>query len=203
MKGADGVGVPMSDGSYEYAFGGDGTGVGYDLRETIELVEVLKAAGVTMICTTVGSPYYNPHIQRPAAIPVVDGYLPPEDPLRGVARQVAAVAEMKRRFPDMIFVGSGYSYLQDYLPNVAEAVVAAGMADAVGIGRMVLSYPDICDDVLRGRPLTRNKICRTIGDCTNAPRNGMPSGCYPLDEYYKTRPEAERLREIKRAKVSL
>ena len=36
-----------------------------------------------------GSPYYNPHMQRPAMFPPLDGYEPPEDPLRGVARQIA------------------------------------------------------------------------------------------------------------------
>lgn len=200
VKGADGVGVPMTDGPYPYAFGGDGTssGLGYDLEEPFAFLERLHdRAGVNMVCATVGSPYYNPHLQRPAAFPVFDGYAMPHDPLKSVALHIEAVAALKRRFPDMTVIGSGYSYLQDWLPNVAEAAVAAGMVDAVGIGRMVLSYPDICDDVLKGRPLQTKRICRTLGDCTNAPRKGMVSGCYPLDEFYKSRPEAETLRQIK------
>ncbi|MGL4943071.1 MAG: NADH:flavin oxidoreductase [Thermoguttaceae bacterium] len=197
VKDANGVGVPMTK-DYEYALGGDGTGTGYDLTETFALIRILRESGVSLLATTVGSPYYNPHIQRPAAFPVADGYSPPEDPLCGVARQIAAVAQIKREFPELLVVGSGYSYLQDWLPNVAEAAVAAGMTDFVGIGRMVLSYPDICDDVLQGRPLQRKRICRTLGDCTNAPRNGMVSGCYPLDDFYATRDEAKRLREIKK-----
>lgn len=201
VKGNDGVGVPMTD-AYRYAFGGDGTGRGIDLTETLEFLRLLRASGVSLLAATVGSPYYNPHIQRPAAFPVVDGYTPPEDPLVGVARQIAVVAEIKKVFPDLLVVGSGYSYLQDWLPNVAEAAVAAGMTDFVGIGRMVLSYPDMCDDVLRGRPLDRKRICRTLGDCTNAPRNGMVSGCYPLDDFYAARSEAAQLREIKRRKTS-
>jgi hypothetical protein len=34
-------------------------------------------------------------------------------------------------------------------------------------------------------------------DCATAPRNGLVSGCYPLDEFYKGRSEAERLKEAK------
>ncbi|HBT77840.1 MAG TPA: NADH:flavin oxidoreductase [Planctomycetaceae bacterium] len=199
VKGPDGVGTPITDGNYPYAFGGDGTssGSGYDLSEPFEFIErIVKEADVRMVCATVGSPYYNPHLQRPAAFPVFDGYAMPFDPLKSVAMHIAAAAEFKRRFPDLLIVGSGYTYLQDWLPNVAEAVLAAGMIDSVGIGRMVLSYPELCDDILKGRPVQRKRICRTLGDCTNAPRNGMVSGCYPLDAFYKTRPEARELRSV-------
>jgi NADPH2 dehydrogenase len=63
---------------------------------------------------------------------------------------------------------------------------------------MVLTYPELCADVLEGKPLDRKRICRTFSDCTTAPRNGLVSGCYPLDEFYKARPEAELLKEAKR-----
>ena len=197
MKGDDGIGVPMDSGPYKYAFGGDGTGLGYDLTETVKFIELAKSLGIEMICTTVGSPYYNPHIQRPAFYPVSDGYLPPEDPLIGVARQIGAVAEVKRRFPEIAFIGSGYTYLQEWLPNVGQYVIENNMADFIGIGRMVLSYPELCADVLAGKPLDRRLICRTFGDCTSAPRNGLVSGCFPLDHFYKERSEADELKKIK------
>jgi hypothetical protein len=81
---------------------------------------------------------------------------------------------------------------------VAQAVVRQGDIDFVGLGRSTLSYPELPDDVLNGRPLNRRKICRTFSDCTTAPRKGLVSGCYPLDHYYKQRPEAETLKVIKR-----
>ena len=104
-----------------------------------------------------------------------DGYLPPEDPLIGVARHIAVTAALKSTAPNSLFVGSGYSYLQDWLPNVAQYTVQHGLTDFVGIGRMVLSYPEMVADVLAGRPLQRKLICRTFSDCTTAPRNGMIS----------------------------
>jgi NADPH2 dehydrogenase len=138
-----------------------------------------------------------PHVTRPALFPPSDGYAPPEDPLVGVARQVQATAELKRRFPDLLIVGSAYSYLQEWLPNVAQYNVRTGRVDFVGLGRMILAYPEFPADVLAGRPLQRKRICRTFSDCTTAPRQGLVSGCYPLDEFYRNRPEAEILKAIK------
>jgi len=196
--GVDGIGEPETwTGSYRYAFGGDSSGTGIDLNETNRFLSLLEDLNIRLVCLTAGSPYYNPHIQRPALFPPSDGYQPPEDPLCGVARQIAAVAELKRAHPSLFLVGSGYSYLQDWLPNVAQHVVRSGMVDSIGLGRMILSYPDMPADIIAGRKLQRKQICRTFSDCTTAPRNGLVSGCYPLDPFYKARPEADQLNAIK------
>ncbi|HSS97942.1 MAG TPA: hypothetical protein VLK33_12970, partial [Terriglobales bacterium] len=108
-----------------------------------------------------------------------------------------AVRELKQKFPKLLIVGSAYSYLQDYLPHVAQAAVREGWVDSVGLGRMVLSYPGILHDVIEGRPFQHKLVCRTFSDCTTAPRNGLPSGCYPLDSYYKKSPEATQLKQAK------
>ena len=97
----------------------------------------------------------------------------------------------------MPMVGTGYSYLQDYLPHVAQAVVRNGWIDSVGIGRMVLSYPQLPADTLTAGTMQRKRICRTFSDCTTAPRQGLVSRCFPLDAYYKALPEAEQMRQIK------
>jgi 2,4-dienoyl-CoA reductase-like NADH-dependent reductase (Old Yellow Enzyme family) len=197
-----GAPMPMPSPSYRYGFGGDpATGLGIDLSEPVAFLEMLAELGIHWVCPTAGSPYYNPHIQRPAAFPPSDGYLPPEDPLVGVARQIAATAVLKRRFPGLAIVGSAYSYLQEWLPHVGQRVLRDGGADFIGLGRMILTYPELPADVLAGRTLVRKKICRTFSDCTTAPRNGLVSGCYPLDPFYKDLPEAEQLAQIKRAQA--
>ena len=203
VPGPDEVGVPERSGdrpAYPYAFGGDGTGLGTDLAEPHELLDLVASLGIGLVCTTAGSPYYNPHIQRPAAFPPSDGYRPPEDPLVGVARQLAATAELAARHPEIRFVGSGYSYLQEWLPHAAQATVETGGADLVGLGRMALSYPDLPARVLAGDPLDGRAICRTLSDCTTAPRNGLVSGCYPLDPFYKDHPQRVQLTAVKRAR---
>jgi 2,4-dienoyl-CoA reductase-like NADH-dependent reductase (Old Yellow Enzyme family) len=197
--GIDGIGEPEPyPGDYPYAFGGDASGTGIDLTEPNRFLDLLESLDIYLVCITAGSPYYNPHIQRPALFPPSDGYQPPEDPLAGVARQIAVTAALKRAHPNLLIVGSGYSYLQDWLPNVAQHVVRTGMADMVGLGRMMLSYPTMVADVLAGQTLARKRICRTFSDCTTAPRNGLISGCYPLDEFYKTKEEADLLAEAKK-----
>jgi NADPH2 dehydrogenase len=167
------------------------------LEESRAVLRMLEGLGVRWICATAGSPYYNPHIQRPAAFPPLDGYEPPEDPLRGVARQIQATALLKRDFPNLAFVGSAYSYLQEWLPHVGQHNLRAGLCDLVGLGRIVLSYPDLPADVLAGAPLRRNAFCRTFSDCTTGPRMGMVSGCYPLDPFYAARPEAVKIRDVR------
>lgn len=199
-KDENSVGTPEPyDGNYPYAFGGDGTGLGIDLTETIQLLDMLSAMGIKLICATAGSPYYNPHIQRPAMYPPSDGYLPPEDPLIGVSRMIEACGQLKRKNPDMLFVGTGYTYLQEWLPNVAQSVIRNGLADFIGLGRMMLSYPKMTADILSGKPLDRKHICRTFSDCTTAPRKGLVSGCYPLDNHYKEMPQSNELKRIKKA----
>jgi NADPH2 dehydrogenase len=195
--GLDGTGEPVFHGPYRFAFGGDGSGLGVDLAEVSAFLANLEALGIDLVCSSAGSPYYNPHVIRPAAFPPSDGYLPPEDPLVGVARQLDATSWLKARHPGLTIVGSGYSYLQEWLPLVGQKVVCEGGVDFVGLGRMVLSYPELPADVLAGRPLARKRICRTFSDCTTAPRNGMVSGCYPLDPAYKQRPERDRVNRIK------
>jgi 2,4-dienoyl-CoA reductase-like NADH-dependent reductase (Old Yellow Enzyme family) len=171
-----------------------------DLTEPKRFLSLLRDLGIRLVNISAGSPYYNPHIQRPALFPPSDGYQPPEDPLVGVARQLQATRALKQAFPDLIMVGTGYTYLQDFLPHVAQAAVREGWVDSVGLGRMVLAYPELPWDVLQGRPLDRKRLCRTFSDCTTAPRNGLPSGCYPLDSYYKNTDEAKQLKQIKNLK---
>ena len=203
-KTADGPGEPetAADG-YQHGFG---VLPGMDvelavidraLHEGREFLRLLQARGIRWVCLTAGSPYYCPHLVRPALFPPADGYEPPEDPLRGVARQIRVTATLKAEFPDMVFVGSAYTYLQEWLPNVGQYTLRHGMTDFVGLGRMMLSYPDLAADVLEGRPLARKLVCRTFSDCTTGPRLGLVSGCYPLDPLYVGHPHAAVLKATK------
>ena len=197
--GEGGVGETTADGSYRHAFGGDGTGVGIDLAEPSALFSLLEDLGVGLVSATAGSPYYVPHVQRPAYFPPSDGYRPPEDPLVGVARILAATAELARRHPDLVIIGSGYSYLQQWLPQVGAGAISEGGASMVGLGRMALSYPDMAADILAGRELEARLICRTFSDCTTAPRAGLISGCFPLDPFYKEHEHRVELAAAKKA----
>jgi NADPH2 dehydrogenase len=198
-----GPGIPEEFSSllpYRYGFGIDENNpTEIDLTETHAFIALCAELGVKVLNTTAGSPYYTPHIQRPAAFPPSDGYQPAYDPLIDVARQIHAVREVKARAPKGLYViGSGYTYLQEFLAPVANAVLKQGWADAIGLGRAVLSYPAMLTDAAAGKSLEKKFICRTFSECTTAPRNGLISGCYPLDKYYTQKPEFAQLKELKK-----
>lgn len=170
-----------------------------DLTETHRVLQLLQSLGIRLINVTAGSPYYSPHLQRPALFPPVDSYHAPEDPIAGAVKMLDAARELKQAWPEMIVVSSGWSYFQDYLPHFAQAAVRERWTDFVGLGRMMLSYPELPADTLETGRLDRKHICRTFSDCTNGPRTGLVSGCYPLDSFYKSRPEHAQLQIAKGA----
>jgi hypothetical protein len=98
----------------------------------------------------------------------------------------------------MIVVSSGLSYVQEYLPHLAQHILRTGGSDAIGVGRAVLSYPAMLADAAKNGSMETKFICRTFSDCTTAPRNGLISGCYPLDKYYTAKPEFQQLKELKK-----
>jgi len=196
-----GVGRPLALAlPYRHGFGIDAADpLAFDWAEPRLLLDLLCEQGIRLVNVSLGSPYCSPHLQRPAAYPPSDGYAPPEDPLASVARHLRAVRACKAHAPGLVLVGSGYTYLQEWLAHVAQHELRAGHVDFVGLGRMVLAHPQFPRDVLAGRPLARKKLCRTFSDCTTGPRNGMLSGCFPLDPYYRALPEGERVRAIRGA----
>jgi NADPH2 dehydrogenase len=200
VPGALGPGVPEKYSvPYHYAFGANPANpLEPDLTEPKALLEIMRKLGIRLVNITAGSPYYNPHLIRPALYPPSDGYHPPEDPFVGVMRHLSVVRDLKTAFPDFCFMGSGYTYLQEFFPNVAQAVVNRGWVDLVGLGRMVLAYPELPLQILQGKPPQKKRYCRTFSDCTTAPRNGIVSGCYPLDPHYKKSPEFKELASVKK-----
>jgi NADPH2 dehydrogenase len=200
-KSSDGTGVPaIESDQYPAGFGllTNDHVLDAALAEAKQVLQMLQDREVRWVCVTGGSPYYCPHAQRPALFPPSDGYEPPEDPLHGVARLIEATRLLKASFPKMVITGTGYSYLQEWLPHVAQHQVRHGHTDFVGLGRSMLSYPDLPADVLGGAALKRKHICRTFSDCTTGPRLGLVSGCFPLDPFYLSHPDGARLRDAKK-----
>jgi NADPH2 dehydrogenase len=203
QPGRPGPGIPEDFSAclpYRYAFGvNQANPVEHDLTETFQFVDLCAELGLKLVNLSAGSPYYNPHLLRPAAYPPSDGYQPAHDPLIEVARQINTARQIRARAPKgLLLVGSAYTYLQEFMPHVAQYTVRNGWIDVVGLGRVVLSYPNILSDAIRLGKLTSRQMCRTFSDCTTAPRNGMISGCYPLDPYYAAKPEAQQLKALKR-----
>ena len=159
-----------------------------DLSEPIALIARLRQQGLTLVNISMGNPYAGPHLLRPFEYAPVDGYQTPEHPLEGVARHFRATAEIQKAFPDLAVVGSGYSWLQTWLPQAGAANVEAGRVSFVGYGRASLSNPDLARSVLEGRPLDPKRTCRTFSYCTALMRSKhnelgqFAAGCPPFDK---------------------
>src|SRR5262249_51890004 len=90
-----------------------------DLTESAWWIGEMQRLGVACVNISMGNPYASPHIIRPFEVPPPDGYESPEHPLIGVERHVRLAADLQRLFLDLPMVGSGYSYLQEYLFHAA------------------------------------------------------------------------------------
>ncbi|HWT27552.1 MAG TPA: flavin oxidoreductase/NADH oxidase, partial [Mobilitalea sp.] len=125
-----------------------------------------------------GTPYYNPHINRPYD---KGGYIPPEHPLEGVARLIGGIGEIQKAYPDMAVVGTGYSWLRQFSANLGAGVLENGLATFIGFGREAFAYPDFAKDILSQGQMEKNKCCIACGKCAELLRAGEKAGCVVRD----------------------
>jgi 2,4-dienoyl-CoA reductase (NADPH2) len=152
-----------------------------DLTEPKKLIGLLQKRGVRLINITIANPYYNPHVGRPFNEPIVGGYEEPEHPLSGVARLVRITGEIQKQFPDIAFVGTGYSWLRTLMANVAAANKSKGLVSLIGGGRMSFAYPDFAKDILTKGKMFQEKVCVGCSACTQIMRDAGMSGCVVRD----------------------
>ena len=159
-----------------------------DMTEPIRWIGEMAKLGVACVNISMGNPYSNPHVIRPFETPPPDGYETPEHPLIGVDRHFRLTAEIQRAHPDLPIIGSGYSYLQEFLPHAGAANLAEGRATIVGAGRATLSQPDFVRQLQLHGKLDRKRICRTFSYCTALMRakhneeGQFATGCPPFDK---------------------
>jgi 2,4-dienoyl-CoA reductase-like NADH-dependent reductase (Old Yellow Enzyme family) len=159
---------------YPYGFGVDKNDyMQLDLEEPLRLTGELYSDGMRIINITMGTPYHNPHINRPYNS---GGYLPPEHPIAGVNRLVKYAGIFQKSYPDITFIGTGYSYLGSAALNVAAGAVENSLISAVGFGRMAIAYNTFARDILNGK-FDSKKVCLTCGKCTEIMRSGGTTGC--------------------------
>lgn len=166
--------------AYPNGFGTNSDGE-MDLSESDMLVASLIDAGVEMLNVTIGNPYYNPHINRPYKR---GAYTPPEAAEVGLKRFETTEAHFKAKFPSLPIVATGVSYYREELMEKSEEIVASGIADFVGYGRVSLAYSSLFRDYLAGK-FDSKKCCIACSRCTELMRAGCVSGCAVFNPYYK------------------
>jgi NADPH2 dehydrogenase len=173
-----------------------------DLAEPLAWIAEMRKLGVQLVNVTMGNPYAQPHVLRPFETPPPDGYESPEHPLVGVDRHFQATEAVQRSQPDLAVVGSGYSYLQEFMPQAAAANVRDGRVSLAGVGRATLAQPDWVRQLLDHGTLDRKRVCRTFSYCTalmrskHHPLGQFPAGCPPFDKdaYGEIWKEAQELK---------
>lgn len=159
-----------------------------DLTEPLRWIADMRQLGVAVVNVTMGNPYAQPHFGRPFEYPPPDGYESPEHPLIGVNRHFQATATIQQTNPGYPIVGTGYSYLQEFLPQAGAANLQDGRVSLVGVGRATLAQPDWVRQLKEQGRLDRKRVCRTFSYCTalmrakNHPLGQYPTGCPPFDK---------------------
>ena len=163
-----------------YGFGTDEDN-NIDLTESMKLIDIIHKEGINLLNITIGNPYYNPHINRPFR---KGSYEPPETADVGLKRFYYSQKQIKEQFPDLMLVGSAFSYYRGQMMEQAEQQLAQGVCDLAGFGRVSLAYPEFYRDYNNGNFLP-NKTCVTCSKCTELMRAGCVSGCAVFNEYYR------------------
>jgi NADPH2 dehydrogenase len=159
-----------------------------DLTEPLKWVAEMRTLGVAVINITLGNPYAQPHFSRPFENPPPDGYESPEHPLVGVNRLFGAAETIQKANPNFPIVGTGYSYLQEFLPQAGAANIADQRVSLIGVGRATLAQPDWVRQIRDNGKIDRKRVCRTFSYCTammrakDHPLGQFPTGCPPFDK---------------------
>ncbi|MBQ2967006.1 MAG: flavin oxidoreductase/NADH oxidase [Clostridia bacterium] len=173
---------------YPYGFGvTEEKGLTPVLDEPLQVVKTLKEKfDFELLDITIGNPYVNPHVNRPFNH---GPYESPEAPLTGVERMMKCVGKIQQENPDMVIMGSGFSYMGKESENVAAGAVENGVCKIAGFGRQAFAYPDFAKDMLSGGA-KQEKCCIACGKCSELMRAGTVAGCVIRDSetympYYK------------------
>ena len=165
---------------YPYGWGvAEGKDKEIDLTEPVKLIDILhNELGIKLLNITIGNPYVNSFVNRPADC---TAKACGENPLFGVDRMFGCVGHIQKSFPELCVMGSGISYMREYIPNLAAGAIKAGMMSLCGVGREAFAYPDFYKDILTDGKMYKNKACVTCGKCTELMRAGGTAGCVLKD----------------------
>jgi len=183
--------------AYPFGWGVDKADAGKpDLAEPIRLIGELREAGFGGINLTVGNPYWNPHVNRPADWMISGWPDPPEDPLTGLIRIIEVVRDVQKAHPGFTIIGSGYSWLRQYAAPLAAGLIRDGWTTMVGLGRGAMAYPDFARDILQTGRMDPHKVCVACSSCTQIMRDGGMAGCVVRDaEIYAPIFKAGRMKD--------
>ena len=164
---------------YPYGFGVNPGDMAPDMTEAIRLIGELKDEfHIPLINITMGNPYKNPHVNRPYDH---GNYVPDEHPFVGLSRMMQGVAQIQQAHPELPVIGSAFSYLRQFAPNLAAGMVSENKCAMAGFGRMAFACPDMTRELRENGKIDPKHVCVSCGGCAQLLRAGTPAGCVVRD----------------------
>lgn len=168
---------------YPYGFGCNHENLWqFDPTEPLLLTKKMCEAGVSLLSNSAGNPYYiYPQVTRPfdkssQGIPV-----PEEHPLVSIDRLFSFTKQIQAAAGDVPVVGNGYTWLRQFIPEVASYNLKHDFCQLIGLGRSSFAYPDAPFDVLHSGSMDPKKCCTTCSQCTQIMRDHGRTGCVIRD----------------------
>ncbi|MDO5716011.1 MAG: flavin oxidoreductase/NADH oxidase [Tissierellia bacterium] len=149
-----------------------------DLEEPFQLVEKLKQRDIRLISLTMGNPYHFAHVNKPYD---KGAYVPEEEPIVSASRLLETAALFQREFPDIYFVGVGYSWFRHLIPQVAAGALENKMIQLIGLGREMIAYPYMVRDLKADGEVQKNKVCIACSKCSEMKSKIGLCGCVVRD----------------------
>lgn len=168
--------ISIYDGiEYPYGFGVDKEDVRKpDYTEPVRLLRELRAMGLCLVNVTMGTPYYNPYLNKPHRSDILDGN-------EAAKLLLGGAAYIKEQCPDLAVVSTGSSFLNGDSYAVGNAMLKEGKTDFVGYGRQAIAYPAFARDLLTKQTIDAKKACVACNLCGDLLRAARPVCCAVRD----------------------
>ncbi|MEA3212660.1 MAG: glutamate synthase small chain [Chthoniobacter sp.] len=169
--------------AYEAVRGGFGVSVADyrqpDLAEPIRFVQRLRENGLVLLNVTAASPSLRGSERGVRGRS--DSENPDEHPLMTLDRQLRLACALRGAVPDLPVVGSGFSWLRQFVPQVAAGALRDGMIDFAGLGRGALAYPSAPAEIFAHSRMEPGSACMVCFACSQLREDGEPVGCVLRD----------------------
>ena len=150
-----------------------------DLAEPIRFVQRLRENGLALLNVTAASPRLSGPERGVEARR--DSENPDEHPLTTLDRQLHLARVLREAVPDLPVVGSGFSWLRQFVPEVAAGALREGMIDFAGLGRAGLAHPSAPAEIFARGRMEAGSACMVCFACSQLRKEGETVGCVLRD----------------------
>lgn len=152
-----------------------------DLDEPLRLVQLLHRTGLALLNVTVASPNLRAPTAERGLHPRSDSENLDEHPLMTLDRQLRLARALREAAPGLPVIGSGFSWLRQFVPHVAAGAIRDGTIDIAGLGRGALAYPDAPAEFFARGKMEAGASCMVCFACSILHAEGEPVGCVIRD----------------------